>query len=345
MNILINIAHPGHVHLFKYAIQLWKEHGHKILIVARDKDVTLALLDEYKIPYIVGSVRQYSLGKQLLELYTHTAKLVVLSRQFQPDVFISVGSTFAAWAAFIVGKPHIAFDDTEHAWLEHHLYMPFTQLICTPSCFTKDLGHKQIRYSGYQELAYLHPHYFKPDSKILVELGLAPGEPFFIVRFVSWKAMHDKGYSGVNEAGKIQLVEILKKYGKVIISTETKGLPEFLKSEARKIPPAQIHNLLYYSTMYIGEGGTMATEAALLGTPSIFINPLSGGNWDELQNKYHLLYACSKADEAIGTISELLSTSHLKDIWQDRRRRMLADTIDVTAWMVDLIENYPKNKG
>ena len=62
----------------------------------------------------------------------------------------------------------------------------------------------------------------------------------------------------------------------MILFAETKGLPEFFKSETSKMPPPQIHNFLYYSTMDIDEGGTMATEAALLGTPSVFINPIRG---------------------------------------------------------------------
>ena len=42
-----------------------------------------------------------------------------------------------------------------------------------------------------------------------------------------------------------------------------------------------------------------------------------------------------------GKIEELLNTPNLKEEWQYRRQRMLQDKIDVTAFMVWFIENYP----
>ena len=51
-----------------------------------------------------------------------------------------------------------------------------------------------------------------------------------------------------------------------------------------------MHDLLYYATMYIGEGATMASEAAILGTPSIYINTLRLSYTDEEEAKYDLLY-------------------------------------------------------
>jgi hypothetical protein len=39
-------------------------------------------------------------------------------------------------------------------------------------------------------------------------------------------------------------------------------------------------------------------------------------------------------------IDELLNQSNLSQIWQERRSSMLVEKIDVTAWMVNLIENF-----
>jgi hypothetical protein len=40
-------------------------------------------------------------------------------------------------------------------------------------------------------------------------------------------------------------------------------------------------------------------------------------------------------------IEELLSIPNLKEEWQQRRQRMLQDKIDVSAFFVWFIENYP----
>ena len=42
-------------------------------------------------------------------------------------------------------------------------------------------------------------------------------------------------------------------------------------------------------------------------------------------------------------LEKLLSIPNLKEIWQKRRENMLNDKIDVTAFMVWFIENYPES--
>ena len=101
-----------------------------------------------------------------------------------------------------------------------------------------------------------------------------------------------------------------------------------------------MHDLLYYSTMYVGEGGTMAAEAAVLGTPSIFVNTLTMGYIEELQMRYGLLYRFTNYSDTRLKIEELLSNPKLKMEWQHRRENMLKDKIDLTDWIVDVIENY-----
>jgi len=52
MNIVVDINHPADVHLFKNFISKMKEKGHKILITATKKDVSIKLLDNYDFDYI-----------------------------------------------------------------------------------------------------------------------------------------------------------------------------------------------------------------------------------------------------------------------------------------------------
>jgi predicted glycosyltransferase len=337
MHILIDVNHPGQVHLFKHAARQWEAGGHEVLMVARDKDMTIALLEEYGLSYLVGTARKPGVVNLALELLRKTALLVRISRQFKPSVFLSVGSPAAAWASTLVRVPHIAFEDTEHSVEQYALYAPFTDVIYTPSCFARDLGRKQRRYDGYHELAYLHPNWFTPDPAILTGLGLETSERLFTVRFVSWEATHDLGRRGFSDAEKARLIETLQQHGQVILSSETQKSTALLGCDAR-IPPTQIHNLLYYATMYIGEGGTMATEAAVLGTPSIFVNTLSGGNWDELDHRYQLLVDLRDSRTAIERVHELLTMDDLKETWRARRERLLADKIDVTQFIVTAVE-------
>ena len=61
MRILFDMGHPAHVHFFKNAIWELEKQGHEVKVTARDKDVTLELLEAYGIPYeIWGSASALS---------------------------------------------------------------------------------------------------------------------------------------------------------------------------------------------------------------------------------------------------------------------------------------------
>ena len=104
-------------------------------------------------------------------------------------------------------------------------------------------------------------------------------------------------------------------------------------------------DLIYYSKMYIGEGGTMATEAALLGTPSIHINPLANrvGLHQELKKEYQLKFDFPTFKLALPKILELLEKTDLKATWNKRRKKIMTEKIDVTKFMIWMIDNYPKS--
>ncbi len=345
MKILVDIGHPAHVHLFKNFIWNMEKKGHEILITAKDKDVTIELLDNYGFKYeIVGKYGKSTLSK-IKDMISIDYKMYKIAKKFRPDILTGVSAVNAAHVSALLRKPCVVFDDTEHSSLEHKLYVPFASAICTPSCFKKDLGKKQIRFNGFKELAYLHPNYFKPNSAILDELNLSKDDKFIIVRFISWQATHDIGYKGMNLESKIRLVKEMEKYGKVFITSESKLEKDFEKYRIT-ISPEKLHDLLYYATLYIGEGGTTSTEAAILGTPSILIDSQAKfcGVHNELMNTYglQLYYDSDKKEDAFKKAIEILENKNSKKDWQIKREKMLKDKIDVTKFMVDFIENYPE---
>jgi uncharacterized protein len=166
MKILIDIGHPAHVHYFKHFIAEMQRMGHSFLITARDKEITFDLLEKYGIPYINRGKGGKSLPGKLAYILKADFFILKQARRFKPDLFLSFASTYAAHAAWLSRKPHIALDDTEHAKLELLLYPPFTKDILTPFCFRKDLGEKQIRLQSYIEFSYLHPNRFQPDNSV-----------------------------------------------------------------------------------------------------------------------------------------------------------------------------------
>jgi predicted glycosyltransferase len=344
LRVLIDIGHPAHVHFFKNTIWNLEKKGHKVMVVSRDKDVVVELLNAYGIPHTVLSKVKPGKGHLLEEWFIREYKAFKITKQFDPDVLMGILSPTVAQVAWMLRKKSIIFNDTEHAVLAQKITYPFCDIICTPSCYLKNEGKKQIRYSGFHELAYLHPSYFTPRPEILKELELKVGEPFIILRFISWGAHHDVGQHGIKN--KLALVQELEKLGKVFITSEGPLAEEFEKYRIR-VSSEKIHHLLYYATLYVGEGATMAVESAILGTPSIYVSTLAGtmGNFSELQEKYGLLFNYSSSEDALSKALELLKDPELKKKWGLKRAALLKDKIDVTGFMIKLIEGLPEKKS
>ena len=345
---MFDIGHPAHVHFFKNTIQELNERGHETIITTRDKDIELNLLDKYGFKYINIGKHKPSIFGKAKAMIEFDYKIYNITKKFSPDILIGLCSPYLAHVSAAIRKPYISFWDTEDAKLNILLNYPFTDVICTPSCFLKKYGKKQVYFKGYKELAYLHPEIFQPDTSVLRDLGLKDNEPFVILRLISWAASHDIGLKGIKKTDDI--IKNLEKYGRVFISSE-KELGEEYQNYALDISPDKFHSLLSYASLYIGEGGTVSTEAALLGTPAIHIESNSKGeptgdkcgNFLELRNKYHMLYFYSNQEEALIKATEILDDKSSKANWQKKREDLLRDKINVSRWMTDFIDNYPES--
>lgn len=351
MKILVDINHPAHVHYFKNCIKQLRQKGHQIIVTARDRYPVLQLLQAYKQGYYNrGKGSGHLLGK-LLYMPAADMRILKIALKEKPDVFLSFGTPYPNHAAWLLGKPGINFQDTENAGLMFALTRPFSRVYCTPHCFKKDLGKKHIRFNGYMELAYLHPDYFTPDDSIYNDLGVNRGEKYVVMRFVSWRASHDIGHKGISLEMKRKAVEQVSKLARVFISSEG-PLPEDLKPYQINISPEKMHHVLAYAALLYGESATMASECAVLGTPALYLDNRGRGYTDEQEKKYGLVFNFTESmghqEASIRKAIELLNTPNLREEWQKRRQKMLADTIDVTAFMVRFIENYNPlyyNKG
>lgn len=348
MKLMVDIGHPAHVHFFKNMIWELERKGFSIKITAKQKENAQQLLDIYGFKY---SAYKYQSGllRKAYGVIKNDLLLYKIAKKFKPDALISMSSPYAAHVSRVLGKPHIAFTDTEYASLIMKLTFPFTDVICTPSCFKRDLGHKQVRFNGYKELAYLHPKYFKPDIEVLEDVGLTKTDAFIILRFVSWNASHDIGLSGIKKGTEMKFIKSLEQYGKVFISSEKKMNAD-LDSYSLPISPEKIHSLMSFARLYIGEGGTMATESAILGTPSIHIESANlekpsaasifCGNFIELRDKYDLLYMFTDQERALEKAISILEDKNSKQKWQIKKDKLIKDKEDVTKFMVKMVEKY-----
>lgn len=346
MRVLIDIGHPAHVHLFKnVAIEMQKK-GHEFLFTCRQKEFEIELLEANGLKYhSFGKKRTGLLGKAL-GMLEFDYKEWRTALKFKPDVFMSHGSIYAAHAAFATGKPHISLEDT-YNFEQVNLYLPFSKFVLTSDYNHPLSNHKKnISYNSYHELSYLHPDRFQPNPIIKEMMGLDENEPYAILRFVAWEATHDVGHSGVSEEMKIRMVKELSKIARVYISSE-KELPKDISNHAFKIVPQLMHSAIFYASLMISESATMATEAAVLGVPSIYMDNNGRYYTRDIEEKFGLIYNLSESlhdqGKALKKGIEILSEPDLKSRWQEKRRKLLQDKSDLSALLIWFLENYPSS--
>ena len=349
MRILIDIGHPGHVHLLKNAAKNLEKKGHKVFYSVRDIPVAKKLMDYYGMPYI-------DLGKKSDTLFGKA--WTVLKQDFllfwyvlihRIDIGLSNGivlphvSRITKMASIVIDD-----DDDEVEELMAKYSHPYTDTVLSPAALRNHRRtDKALFYEGYHELAYLHPNVFKPDESVLNRLGVKKGDNYFVMRFVALKGFHDVDSKGLSFEQKKKLVELLSKYGRVIITAERQLEPEF-EPYRMTVSAEDMHSVMYFASLYIGDSQTMTSEAAVLGVPALRCNTFVGriSYLEEEEHKYDLTYGFTpdQFDLLIEKLEMMLANPNLKNEWETKRQKMLKDKIDVSAFFTWFIENYPDSK-
>lgn len=348
MNILIDIGHPGHVHLLRNTAMELGEKGHRLFYSVRDIPVAIRLMEHYGMtPYInLGGKRDNLFGKAET-VVKQDFQMLRFVRKNHIDIGLSSGLVLSHVSKLTQMKSFVFDDDDDVVEpLVVKFSHPLSDAVFTPDCIQRKTKYA-IYYAGTHELAYLHPNRFTADPTVLQRAGLQEEERFFIMRFVALKGHHDVGAQGLTLEQKKSLVELLKPYGRVIITSE-RAVEEEFEQYRLPVPPWDIHSLMAYSSMFLGDSQTMTSEAAVLGVPALKCNTFAGrlSVPNMLEQKYGLCYAYqpSQFDEMYHHIEQLLTRNpkELKNEWQEKRQRMLSEMIDPTEFFVNYIENYCK---
>jgi hypothetical protein len=342
MNILLDIGHPGHVHLLRNSAQAWTRQGHKVIVSIRNKKIIRDLLTLHGFEYVITSEPRSSLLGLAWELLVKDFQVWRLTVKHKVDLILGT-SVAAAHVSRITKAKSIVLneDDADYVKLFSKITYPFADYVVTPKVL-RDKKEKNYRcHDSYHELAYLHPDNFNPNPKVLDLLGVKPGEPFFLLRLVAFKAHHDVGQGGIDQNLRTRLLDYLETKGKVFITMEG-DIPEDLRPFQLPIEPHLVHDAMHYAQMLISDSQTMTMEAAVLGTPAIRYNTFVGkcSVISELEDKFELALGFKPGEEEqfLAKIKELLDDPETANLWQKRRQTMLAEKVDLNQWLLNLVE-------
>lgn len=338
MKLLFDITHPAHVHFFKNSITSLKSAGHETVITSRHKDCTVELLDELDFSHTPISRQQSSLPLAMAwELLHRNSALRRIIRQERPDKLTALGGTSAAQMGFLTRTPSIVFYDTEDARLQNLITYPFCTRIVVPECYRGWVPRRKVqRYPGFHELSYLAPEYFEANRHKAIKNGLYTSGDTFFIRIVSWQANHDIGMKGWTRQTLLEVVEFLAQHGKVIISSEAE-LPEELSSMSYTGPFNEIHHLLAFCRLYVGESATMASEAAVMGVPAVYAAPAFRGYVSYQEEHYGISrFVPEPTTASISSACDELLRIDSKEISR-RHEQMLSECVDVSQMIVNTL--------
>ena len=370
MNILIQLSHPAHFHLYKNVAQNLIDSGHQVLFIIKSKDILENLLENAGLPNININQHAHRGSKLgiLWDMLVREFRIVRLCRKHKIDLL--TGSTpdiaHAGWWLHR-WRVNTGEDDLSVVPAFAKIASPFIQCFIAPiSCNAGSIEDRTAHYPSYHELAYLHPNHFTPSREVVENYGIDTSKPYFILRFASLNAHHDDGIKGINTEVAQNLVDILSPHGQIYITSERELEPQFEPYRIR-INPLDMHHVMAFASLYIGDSQTMAAEAGVLGTPFVRFNDFVGriGYLRELEDDYELGYGIhasplteespirrndgslqpSGTDALYSAVETLVAmpADERKALFTARREKMLREKIDYAKYLTWFIENYPQS--
>ncbi len=346
--VAIFVGHPAHFHLFKNVARNLGEKGVKVEFLVKRKDIVEQLVGEAGFPYCVVRNRErtssskWSLAKSLLEMDLKVSEYLLKE---SPDLLIG---TYPSVVSRFMGVPIISCNEDDASVVPYFTKMsyPGAKYILAPKvCDCGKWNDKAIKYDSYQELAYLHPNNFTPDRKV-VEKYFSADRPYCIIRFAKLTAHHDKGAKGISTAIADKLIDILRPRYDVYITSERVLEPQF-EPYRIKIDPIDMHHVMAFASLYIGDSQTMAAEAGVLGVPFVRFNDFVGriSYLRNLEDNHQLGYGIKTGDvdRLYKTVEDLAAMPDKDAVFSKRRDRMLSEKIDCAAFLTWFVENYPES--
>ncbi|HWY34588.1 MAG TPA: DUF354 domain-containing protein [Nitrosopumilaceae archaeon] len=276
MKIWFDILTPKQLLFFEPMIEKLRKNNqilctsrnyHEVVELAKVRNVKIILVGKH------GGSNKSGKLKASLERTLHLSQIV---GKFSPDLTISFCSPEAARISFGAGIKHIAFSDSPHAEAVMRLSVPFVQKLLIPWIIPKKefvkygIAKKDILYYRSIDAALIVKQKSKNYSKNDFHLK---DKKTILVRVEESQAAYIKNRKNPNTN---IINEIAKEFSNCNIVVLGRYLPHInqLKKEfGNKIiimdKVVDGKALLRFTDIFIGSGGTMTAEAALMGIPTI----------------------------------------------------------------------------
>lgn len=317
-----------------------------ILCTSRDYDqvTQLAKIRNLKL-VIVGKHGGSKLHNKLNASLHRTKLLSTRIKKFSPDITISFCSPEAARVSYGLGIPHVCFSDSPHATAVMKLSLPYADKLLIPWIIPKS-DFKNMGIDPKNIIQY----------KSIDAAQITKRKVFFgcgtDINSRKWKTIlirtpeDEAAYSSKQS----DVVNIIKKIKKdflgchITVLTRYKKQADLLKKKFSKSVQSKFQivskvvdgeKMLLDSDVFVGSGGTMTAESALLGVPTISYNVIPNRIEDYLVSK-KIVTRCMTPDEIVERISVVFALTSYRGQGFEPRRRM-----QIKKFVNSLEDPYP----
>lgn len=347
--IWFDILTPKQLLYFNSISRIMSEHGFKIFFTARRYEQIDSLLYEIlgeRDVVVVGRFGGRSLEEKLKASIERLTALIESVPLKNIELVVSSGSIEAARIAYGLRIPHILMSDTPHSPV-NPLTAPVSRFVATPWVINKSewilFGVKPKNIKKYRVLdPYFWLKDFKPNRKIVGDLGIE--DEYVLIRPPESAA----SYLNVDDKTHVEslrdLVDVVCAQGlKTVIMSRYRDQSEiFLRYMSRRDviildKPVIAGHLIYFSKVFIGGGGTMTQEAALLGKPCISIYPGHQPTVLKYLSRIGLVKHCRSISESIRIFRKISRniddySSEMVKISERLWRFMKDPSKDISRW-------------
>ena len=271
MKIWIDLSNSPHVNFFAGMIREFRKN-HTVVLTCRQLANTTELLDLHGFDFhVVGKHYGKNTLKKGLGFGVRAIQLYRFLKEHHIDVAISHSSFQSPVVARMLGTRSIYLNDNEHA-AGNRIAFLFADTIMVPeyldiSKVTRQWAQRsKIRvYPGVKEGVYLWS--YRPKRRPPV--NATEGSSIF-VRPEPWSAQY---YSGRKDVLDDLLVELGRHHHVTILPRGAAQMQHFQQARFTgvKVAEQSLHlaDIMNNCDLFIGAGGTMTREAAVLGIPTI----------------------------------------------------------------------------
>lgn len=276
MKIWIDLTNSPHVNFFSGMIRELEEK-HELLLTCRPLANTIELLELHGFIYhVIGKHYGQSKLKKIAGFIVRIWQLYKFLRDKKVDVAISHSSFYSPVVGRMLGIKSLYLNDNEHA-AGNYVSFLFANRILVPEFLDVQKVRRQwakaekiVSYPGVKEGVYLWD--YKPKLVPEFKIGNLEGKKVVFIRPEPWTAQY---YSGACNFLDDLLIGLKEAY-KVVLLPRGKLQESYYREEKFSgiiIPETSISlsDIMENCDLFIGAGGTMTREAAVLGIPTISI--------------------------------------------------------------------------